>query len=194
MNFCEFVKACHFASFKHRNQRRKSADIPYINHPLEVAYILSAAGVEDVATLCAAVLHDTVEDTDTSRDELLKEFGEEVTAIIDECSDDKSLEKVERKRQQIVHSAHCSPKAKLVKIADKISNNKSLIDEPIWPAARILGYGLWSNEVFRNIRGINSRLDDQLHEILERLGVYKYSEEEQKKLLEEYYMGLAGKE
>ena len=75
MNLSEFVKACNFAAIKHRSQRRKNGDIPYINHPLEVAYILSAAGVEDVATLCAAVLHDTVEDTETTHEELLKEFG-----------------------------------------------------------------------------------------------------------------------
>ena len=76
MNFSQFVKACSFAAHKHHNQRRKSGDIPYINHPLEVAQILAAAGVEDVATLCAAVLHDTVEDTETTRAELVEEFGE----------------------------------------------------------------------------------------------------------------------
>jgi (p)ppGpp synthase/HD superfamily hydrolase len=63
MSITLFTKACHFAAFKHRHQRRKNVNIPYINHPLEVANILASAGVEDVATLCAAVLHDTLEDT-----------------------------------------------------------------------------------------------------------------------------------
>lgn len=72
MNLASFVKACNFAAFKHRKQRRKNADIPYINHPLDVANILAQAGVEDITTLCAAVLHDTVEDTETTYDELIQ--------------------------------------------------------------------------------------------------------------------------
>lgn len=107
-----------------------------------------------------------------------------MTHIVDECSDNKSLSKVERKRIQIEHSAHISTKAKLVKIADKISNNKSLVEEPIWPAPRILGYGIWSNEVFQNIKGVNEKLDNELHDILGKIGVYKLSEEERKRLLE----------
>lgn len=77
MDFSQFVKACNFAATKHINQRRKQqSSPPYINHPLEVAYILSECGVDDVATLCAAVLHDTIEDTKTTEEELVKEFGE----------------------------------------------------------------------------------------------------------------------
>lgn len=193
MNFSLFAKACNFAAIKHTNQRRKSGDIPYINHPLEVAYILADAGVEDVATLCAAVLHDTVEDTATSNEELAKEFGAEVASIVGECSDDKTLGKVERKRMQIKHAAHSSPKAKLVKMGDKISNLKTLVEEPIWPAARVLGYGIWSNEVFEVIKGGNAKLDQQLSQLLERMGVFSRSAAERAKLLEEYYADLQDK-
>lgn len=79
-------------------------------------------------------------------------------------------------------------------MADKISNNKSLLDEPIWPASRIVGYGIWSNEVFQNIKGGNAKLDAQLYEILEKMGVYKCLEEDRRKMLEDYYADLDGKD
>jgi GTP diphosphokinase / guanosine-3',5'-bis(diphosphate) 3'-diphosphatase len=99
------LRAASFAAYKHRNQRRKDVDAsPYINHPLELARVLAEeGGVTDAATLCAALLHDTVEDTDTTPDELERVFGTEIAGIVSEVTDDTSLRKVERKRLQVEH-------------------------------------------------------------------------------------------
>ena len=118
------IRAASFAAHKHRNQRRKDAGAsPYINHPLALARVLAVeGGVTDAATLCAALLHATIEDTDTTADELSHEFGAEIASIVGEVTDDKTLPKAERKRQQVEHAARISDKAKRVKLADKISN------------------------------------------------------------------------
>jgi hypothetical protein len=122
------LKAICFAAEKHKFQRRKDAEeTPYINHPLGVALILVNDGdIEDVVTLMAAVLHDTVEDTDCSFEEIEKEFGPAVASIVREVTDDKSLAKEERKRLQVVHAPKKSKEAKLVKLADKIYNLRDL--------------------------------------------------------------------
>lgn len=116
------LRAASFAAHKHRNQRRKGADAsPYINHPLSLARVLAEeGGVSDAATLCAALLHDTIKDTDSTAAELRREFGDEVCALVEEVTDDKALPKAERKHKQVEHAAHISDKAKLVKLADKI--------------------------------------------------------------------------
>lgn len=97
------LEAANFAAFKHRDQRRKDPyKTPYINHPLGVAYVLwKEGGVVDLATLQAALLHDTLEDTATEEAELVGQFGEQVAAIVKECSDDKSLAKWQRKKHQV---------------------------------------------------------------------------------------------
>ena len=104
------IRAAAFAAHKHRKQRRKDTDAsPYINHPLALARVLASEGsVTDTATLCAALLHDTIEDTDTTADELVQEFGAEVASIVQEVTDDKMLPKAERKRQQVEHAATIS--------------------------------------------------------------------------------------
>ena len=126
------IRAAAFAAERHRNQRRKDADAsPYINHPLALARVLAVeGGVTDAATLCAALLHDTIEDTDSTAAELAAEFGTEVAAIVEEVTDDKSLPKAERKRAQVEHAAHISDKAKRVKLADKISNLTDVANSP----------------------------------------------------------------
>ena len=103
MSFAELLKAADFAAKKHRDQRRKdSARTPYINHPIGVANILTEEGhVDDLATLQAALLHDTVEDTDTTFEEIEQIFGKEVRDIVDAVTDDKSLPYEERKRLQV---------------------------------------------------------------------------------------------
>jgi guanosine-3',5'-bis(diphosphate) 3'-pyrophosphohydrolase len=103
MSSADLLKAANFAAKKHRNQRRKdSARTPYINHPIGVANILTEEGdVDDIATLQAALLHDTVEDTDTTLEEIEQIFGEEVRKIVDEVTDDKRLPYEERKRLQV---------------------------------------------------------------------------------------------
>lgn len=143
------LKAAVFAADKHRNQRRKNAEAsPYINHPIALADVLAnEGGVHDPAVLCAALLHDTVEDTETTAAELEAAFGPEIAGIVLEVTDDKSLPKDARKRLQIEHAAHASPKAKLVKLADKICNLRDILAPPPedWPPARKQAYFDWSS-------------------------------------------------
>jgi GTP diphosphokinase / guanosine-3',5'-bis(diphosphate) 3'-diphosphatase len=153
--FLHFVRALAFASRKHSQQRRKDADAsPYINHPIALVSILAVeAGINDSETLCAALLHDTIEDTDTSVEELVETFGRPVAALVQEVTDDKHLPKAERKRHQVEHAAHLSPKARAVKIADKIANLRDVADSPPskWPHSRRQEYFDWAKQVVDNI-------------------------------------------
>lgn len=126
-----YTKCINFAAIKHRDQRRSdSKETPYINHPIGVAYILTSEGnVTDLDVVIAAILHDTVEDTDTSFDEIENEFGSKIRDIVAEVTDDKSLPKMERKRLQIEHALTASREAKLVKLADKLYNLRDLQKE-----------------------------------------------------------------
>ena len=159
----EILRAASFAAVKHRDQRRKdAAATPYINHPLELARVLSEeGGWVDKATLCAALLHDTVEDTATTLDELRAAFGLEVASIVAEVTDDKALPKAERKRQQIEHAATISEKAKLVKLADKICNLRDVANSPPsgWDLRRRQEYFDWAKEVIDRLRGVNHGLE-----------------------------------
>ncbi|HEU4748773.1 MAG TPA: HD domain-containing protein, partial [Gemmatimonadaceae bacterium] len=118
------MKAIEFASCKHSMQRRKDKDAsPYINHPIAVAHLLAdTGGVTDLVTLMAAVLHDTIEDTKTTAEELEARFGRTVRKVVEELTDDKSLDKAVRKQQQIDHAPKISREAKAIKLGDKIAN------------------------------------------------------------------------
>jgi guanosine-3',5'-bis(diphosphate) 3'-pyrophosphohydrolase len=157
------VQAVAFAADKHRNQRRKDAEAsPYINHPIALANVLAnEGGVQDVTVLCAAVLHDTIEDTETTADELRALFGDQVAAVVLEVTDDKSLDKAQRKQLQIEHAAHCSPQAKLVKLADKICNLRDLVASPPadWSAERKQAYFDWAAAVVAGLRGVHPGLE-----------------------------------
>ncbi|KAI8922302.1 hypothetical protein DFJ77DRAFT_425257 [Powellomyces hirtus] len=157
------LQATHFAAIKHAGQRRKDPQqTPYINHPIAVAHVLwKEAGVQDVPTLQAALLHDTVEDTDTSFEEIGREFGPLVRQIVAECTDDKSLPKEERKRLQIVNAPHKSNQAKLVKMADKIHNLRDLQKTPPegWTLPRVQTYFAWARQVTDGCRGVNPQLE-----------------------------------
>ncbi|CAH2274187.1 guanosine-3, 5 -bis(diphosphate) 3 -pyrophosphohydrolase MESH1 [Pelobates cultripes] len=122
------LQTANFAAEKHKSQRRKDVEeTPYINHPIGVASILSQeAGITDIVVLQGALLHDTVEDTNTTFLEIEEKFGPEVRKIVEEVTDDKTLPKMERKHQQIEHAPHCSHGAKLVKLADKLYNLRDL--------------------------------------------------------------------
>ena len=163
LNPAHLLNAIAFAADKHRRQRRKDADAsPYINHPIAVATALAVEGdVSDEATLLCAVLHDTVEDTDTTFLELEQHFGQEVADLVRELTDDKSLEKAERKRLQIEHAKVASLRAKQVKIADKICNVRDVTVCPPshWPLQRRLDYLAWSEKVVAGCRGVNLKLD-----------------------------------
>jgi len=157
------LKAAAFAARKHSDQRRKDAQAsPYINHPLELARVLAeVGGVTDAATLCAALLHDTLEDTATTPAELVHEFGAEIAALVAEVTDDKSLPKAERKRQQVVHAASISDKAKRVKLADKISNLADVAQTPPpdWSLERRREYFDWARSVIDQLRGVDPVLE-----------------------------------
>jgi (p)ppGpp synthase/HD superfamily hydrolase len=162
------ARAVDFAARKHQDQRRKGGQAePYLNHVAEVARLVAEAteGRDPVAVI-GAVLHDTVEDTPTTLAELEAEFGPEVAALVAEVTDDKSLEKAERKRLQVETAPAKSDRAKLVKIADKISNLHSLMSSPpaTWDADRKRIYVAWAKQVVDGCRGVNSRLDDQFDE------------------------------
>ena len=126
------LKALSFAAIKHKDQRRKDAEAsPYINHPISLASILcNEAHVVDIEVICGALLHDTVEDTKTTAEEIEETFGSAIKEIVMDVTDDDTLRKEERKLKQIEHAAHASDKAKLVKLADKISNLRALATSP----------------------------------------------------------------
>jgi guanosine-3',5'-bis(diphosphate) 3'-pyrophosphohydrolase len=156
-------RALAFAAHKHRDQRRKDAEAsPYINHPIALAEVLAGeGGVADVEVLAAALLHDTIEDTATTPEELRAEFGERIAAMVMEVTDDKALPKTERKRLQIVHAAAISPGAKLVKLADKICNLRDVADRPPakWDLQRRQEYFEWAKRVIDQLRGAHPGLE-----------------------------------
>jgi guanosine-3',5'-bis(diphosphate) 3'-pyrophosphohydrolase len=156
-------KALAFAAHKHREQRRKDAEAsPYINHPIALADVLvNEGGVTDVEVLSAALLHDTVEDTATTHEELVNAFGARIARIVAEVTDDKRLPKGERKRLQVEHAAALSPEAKLVKLADKICNLRDVADRPPaqWNLERRREYFQWSKNVVDRLRGTHPLLE-----------------------------------
>jgi guanosine-3',5'-bis(diphosphate) 3'-pyrophosphohydrolase len=166
------LAAIHFSAARHRDQRRKGADAsPYINHPIEVAALLAnVAGVQDHEILTAAVLHDTVEDTRTTPAEIEAAFGPVVRSLVEEVTDDKSLPKTERKRLQVEHAPLLSAAAKLIKIADKISNVQDVTENPPtgWPLERRREYLDWAERVVAGCRGVNQALESRFDETLRR--------------------------
>jgi len=157
------LEALQFAAHKHRDQRRKgSHQAPYINHPIEVAALLATVGgVTDIVTLQAALLHDTIEDTQTTPEELQKEFGPGITSIVLEVTDNKMLKKHIRKKMQIEHAARASREAKLVKLADKLCNLRDVAERPPakWDLARRREYFDWARQVVDGLRGVHPRLE-----------------------------------
>ena len=167
-----FVKAVAFAADKHRTQRRKDADAsPYINHPIALANVLAnEGGVTDVVVLSAAVLHDTIEDTNTTAEELTAIFGAKITATVLDVTDDKSLDKHVRKQRQIEHAPHISKEAKLVKLADKICNLRDILVSPPadWSPERKQGYFDWAAKVVAGVRGVHPELEAVFDGLLAR--------------------------
>ena len=172
MNPTQLLKAFTFAAHKHRDQRRKDAGAsPYINHPIAVATVLADEGdVSDEATLVAAALHDTVEDTETTFEELEAHFDPDVASLVSELTDDKSLEKTERKRLQIEHAPSLSDRAKELKLGDKICNVRDVTDNPPvdWSLQRRSEYLNWSERVVAGCRGINTKLDQAFDQAISR--------------------------
>ena len=171
-NLTTLIQAINFAAKKHRNQTRKGADgEPYINHPLEVAKLLANVGkVVDYDVLIAALLHDTIEDTETSKEEIAGLFGERVSRMVLEVTDDRSLPKAARKQRQIEHAPHLSEGAKLVKLGDKISNVRDVLENPPdgWSRERCREYVEWGAKVVAGLRGTNAELEKRFDELAEK--------------------------
>jgi len=165
------LKALHFAAIKHRDQRRKDVEVsPYINHPIEVAELLArVGGATDMVILQGAILHDTIEDTETTPEELEAVFGPEVRLVVEEVTDDKRLPKAERKRLQIEHAPYLSDRAKQIKIADKISNVQAVTKSPPteWPLERRYEYLDWTEQVVIGLKGCNQSLELYYYQVLE---------------------------
>jgi guanosine-3',5'-bis(diphosphate) 3'-pyrophosphohydrolase len=166
----QLLTALQFAARKHRTQRRKDVDAsPYINHPIDVATVLATRGrIRDLPTLLAAILHDTIEDTETTAEELEREFGAEVRALVIEVSDDKRLPKAERRRRQVEHSRLKSLKAKVIKLGDKIANVRDLTLAPPhdWSIGRRREFLDWTEQVVKGCRGSNPELERYYDEVL----------------------------
>ena len=158
----QLFEALAFAAHKHRAQRRKDVEAsPYINHPIALARTLAVeGGVTDTRTLIAAVLHDTVEDTDTTFEEIAATFGAKVADIVREVTDDTTLDKAVRKRLQIEHAPLMSRRAALVKLADKTSNLRDVASNPPrgWPIERKRAYFDWAKAVIDELPPVNKRL------------------------------------
>jgi guanosine-3',5'-bis(diphosphate) 3'-pyrophosphohydrolase len=150
-------KALAFAADKHRDQRRKDKEAtPYINHPIRVAtQVLEREAVTDPAILCAALLHDTIEDTETTAEELKQVFGDEICSLVLEVTDDKELDKPTRKQAQVDHAPQLSVKARAIKLADKISNLRDVSESPPpnWSLERRQAYFDWAKCVIDGLRG-----------------------------------------
>lgn len=156
------LRAAQFAALKHRDHRRQdSGKTPYINHPIALAATLAEASVRDPDVLAAALLHDTIEDTDTTYDEIRGEFGRRIADLVAEVTDAKFLAKGSRKRIQVSRAAHASDQAKLVKLADKICNLRDILGRPPvgWSLGRRQKYFDWAKEVVDEVRGVNSQLE-----------------------------------
>lgn len=168
----ELIKAVAFAAEKHRTQRRKDADAsPYINHPIALANVLANEGaITDLVVLSAAILHDTIEDTDTTAEELTAAFGPKIAAAVLDVTDDKSLEKPLRKQRQIEHAPHISSEAKLVKLADKICNLRDILAAPPanWSSKRKQDYFDWAEKVVSGVRGVHPKLEAVFDDLMAR--------------------------
>jgi guanosine-3',5'-bis(diphosphate) 3'-pyrophosphohydrolase len=162
------LKGAFFAAEKHKDQRRKDPkESPYINHPIGVAYILTRCGVTDVDVLVAAMLHDTVEDTETTLDEIAQTFNPRVASIVAEVTDDKNLAKQERKNMQVINAPKKTKEAKLVKMADKIYNLRDLQQTTPtgWTKERVQEYFIWARKVTDGLMGVNEDLEKLLAEV-----------------------------
>jgi len=165
------LRAIDFAARKHRDQRRKDEEAsPYINHPISVSLLLAQiGGIADAEILSAAILHDTLEDTDTTPEELEATFGMRIRKLVEEVTDDKRVPKARRKELQIDHASQLSPDAVLIKLGDKISNVLDVTHSPPadWNLQRRREYLDWAEVVVNNCSRVNSALEAYFAKVLE---------------------------
>jgi (p)ppGpp synthase/HD superfamily hydrolase len=157
------LRAARFAARAHHGQTRKgSADLPYVDHVLDVAERLARAHPADDVLIVAGLLHDTVEDCEVTREDVAAAFGEEVAALVMEVTDPPGLPEAERRAAQEEHVRHASDRAKRLKMADKASNLIAVArTPPDWSAARMAGYVDWACRVIDPVRGLDARLEGE---------------------------------
>lgn len=186
--------AASYAAKCHRNQTRKNKQRdPYINHPLSVASFLCNAGIEDEEILCAAVLHDVVEDTDGSLQHIEDTFGEGVALMVSQVTDDKSLKKSDIKRAQLlkVKDPSFTMGAAVIKLADKYDNLSNLKEDPptTWSPETIKGYTYWSFAVVNSLKGVSTVIDELFKPLFEKLEVdVNISPQDLQVILDAYYI------
>jgi GTP diphosphokinase / guanosine-3',5'-bis(diphosphate) 3'-diphosphatase len=161
----QLLKAADAAARWHVHQRRKgSAKEPYVDHLLEVALLVAdATGSKDTNLVIAALLHDAIEDCEVPRELIAETFGQAVASLVEEVTDDKSLPKAVRKDDQVKTAATKSPSAKILKLADKVSNLRAIAASAPshWSVKRRLEYVRWAREVANGLRGVNQKLEEQ---------------------------------
>ena len=166
------LQAMHFAADRHRDQRRKDQRAsPYINHPIAVAEVLCVVGgVRDAITIAAGILHDTIEDTETTAAEIRVRFGQDIGEVVEEVTDDQTLSPQQRKQMQIDQAHLKSSRARLVKLADKICNVRDIIEHPPegWSPERKRRYVAWARAVVDRIRGSNRPMEEYFDALCER--------------------------
>lgn len=171
------MRALAFAAEKHRDQRRKDAlASPYINHPIALANVLvNEGGVMDPVVLCAALLHDTVEDTETSFEEIEAHFGRAIADVVREVTDDKSQTRERRKELQVEHARHASQAARLVKLADKICNLRDMAASPPagWNLERRIEYFEWARRVVDNVAGTHPGLEKSFSQAYDKVQILR---------------------
>jgi (p)ppGpp synthase/HD superfamily hydrolase len=166
------LKAADAAAFWHTHQRRKGKrEEPYINHLIEVAMLVAeATGGQYPDLVVAALLHDAIEDQEVPRHMIAESFGDDVAALVEELTDDKTLPKSERKQRQVDTAHRKSEGAKIVKLADKISNLRAIAASPPaeWSVRRRLDYIEWARQVVDSLKGVNPWLEEQFTEAAHR--------------------------
>jgi guanosine-3',5'-bis(diphosphate) 3'-pyrophosphohydrolase len=171
-NIQSILSAAHYAADKHANKRRKGAAAePYVNHLIEVAHLVSATVSEpDPNLIIAALLHDVIEDVGVTKEELIQRFGADVADLVVEMTDDKALPKAERKQLQIQHAPKLSPRAQTIKLADKISNLRSILTSPPtnWDHRRKREYFDWAKSVVDGLTAPNPILKVEFENTLQR--------------------------
>lgn len=165
------LRAVKFAAEKHINQHRKDQNgSPYINHPIKVAHIIWEIGeIRDLDVMVAALLHDTIEDTEATEEELAAEFSPKIASIVAEVTDNKKLAKQVRKQLQIEHATTLSLQAKCVKLGDKICNVEDIQNNPPadWTIERRKEYLEWAGKVVDGLRGANLRLETKFDQVVQ---------------------------
>lgn len=167
------LAAASFAARAHVGQKRKgAAGEPYINHLIEVAELVAASGRDsDINLIMACFLHDVIEDTLITRDEISRAFNDDVASLVMEVTDDKTLPKQTRKAMQIQTAPLKSVRAQALKLADKISNLRALLLSPPldWTVERKREYFEWAKAVVSALSSPDQYLLNEFHETHQRI-------------------------